>query len=464
MDTSRESPRPADAPPSVTDFVDELVVALAALRIHEGVAGAAPDVGRALARTLARLLDDLGRTRLELALERGCLVHDGAALLGATLCAARLVHALERLGARGLAFERGISTADLLALTRLLERRTQGPREPADAAADLRAAGCSRLELLAEVAAPGRSPVAARELEGPAHVYQRLVDHLQELTVRICRRESFGLEPTRALVEDLVGRVEREPGALFSLSRYERFDAFTFGHSIRVALLALEFAGTQTRNAESLARLGLAALLHDVGKAWLPFDVLYSSASLDDEARAVMEQHALHGGAILAAMDADPLCVAVAFGHHLRHAGGGYPTTVHAPQLSTATRLVKICDVFEALTAPRPHRPALPPTRAYRIMLAMTGHFDPRLLRRFIEIHGIHPVGTHVRLSTGELARVTAQSRLLDGPRVVLTTTPDGAPIPPDPDSPLDLSSDRERTRRRIVATLEPPATDSRAA
>lgn len=465
MDAPRDAAGASAAQPSVTDFVDELVVSLAALRVHGGTGGDTPGVGRALASTLERLLAAQRRDRLELTLERGCLLHDGALLLGATLSAARLVQALERLGARGLAFERGAAAGELLDLLRLLARRPSGAPAPGESARDPRTANGARASLLgasAASAASGSAETPAREPEDHVRFYQRLVDHLQELTVSVWRRESFGLEPTRDLVQALVGRVEAEPGALLSLSRYERFDAFTFGHSIRVALLALEFARAHTQDEGALARLCLAGLLHDIGKAWLPFDVLYASASLDADARAEMERHAEHGGAILAAMDADPLCVAVAFGHHLRHAGGGYPSTAHAPQLSTATRVVKICDVFEALTAPRPHRAALAPTRAYRILLAMTGHFDPRLLRRFIEVHGVHPVGTHVRLTSGESARVTAQSRRLARPRVVLTASADGTPIPFDPEAVIDLSDEFEP--RSIAAPVDPSSSASLAA
>ncbi|HVS19024.1 MAG TPA: HD domain-containing phosphohydrolase [Planctomycetota bacterium] len=433
--------------PRVSELVDELVVLLIALRIHGDSAEESLEAARAPARTLERLLAVGARERLELRFERGLLTHDGRALVGASLGAAHLVEALERLGAGGLALERGADADALLALARRLERR--------DAPAD----DTPRARLLPTDApcAPG----VVHDLERPLRFYQRLVDHLQDVMVRVCRRESVSLGPTRMLVDALVARVEREPGELLALARYESHEAFTFGHSLRVTLLALEFAQAHTHDRATLERLALAALVHDIGKAWVPFEVLHTRGPLDDAARAEMERHTEYGGAILTAMEADPLCVAVAFGHHLRFAGGGYPRTRHTAPLSVATRLVKICDAFEALTAPRPHRAALSPAHAYRILLAMNGHFDPRLLRRFVEVHGIHPVGTHVRLAGGERARVVGQSQRIDRPLVVLTHAADGTPLAPGP--ALDLSHPSQ-AERAVLGTLAPPDSDQLAA
>ena len=96
------------------------------------------------------------------------------------------------------------------------------------------------------------------------------------------------------------------------------------------------------------------------------------------------------------------LSVAVAFSHHQNVDGEGYPASIRGAKQSTATMIVKLSDVYEALTAVRPYKPRMSPTRAYRIMMSMKGHFEPSLLRRFVSLNGIYPDGSRVRLSSGE--------------------------------------------------------------
>lgn len=120
-----------------------------------------------------------------------------------------------------------------------------------------------------------------------------------------------------------------------------------------------------------------------------------------------MNMHPVHGGQILLeSTNPDPLAVATAFSHHQNADGTGYPDALRGDRPSGATMIVKLADVYEALTAVRPYKPSMSPTRAYRIMMDMHGHFDRSLLRRFIEINGVYPVGSRVQLSTGETARV----------------------------------------------------------
>src|SRR5262249_17314636 len=144
---------------------------------------------------------------------------------------------------------------------------------------------------------------------------------------------------------------------------------------IRVCLMALNYARAFTNDQEFLLRVGSAALLHDVGKARVPFEVLHCKGRLSAEHRREMERHPELGAEILLdSKGVDPMAVTAAFGHHKTTSYGGYPKTLHQAQLSTVTKIVKVCDVFESLTAVRPYKPAMSPVRAYRIMMSMQGH------------------------------------------------------------------------------------------
>ena len=153
-----------------------------------------------------------------------------------------------------------------------------------------------------------------------------------------------------------------------------------------------------------------------------------------------MDKHTTHGGEILLDIDdTDPMAVASAFGHHRTLDNRGYPSTIHYVRLSAGTKIVKICDVYEALTAVRPYKPPMSPTRAYRIMMSMDNHFDRRLLREFITVNGIFPVGSRVRLSTGEIARVVRQAPALQHPVVQVEEDAGGALVKSDERCEVEL-------------------------
>ena len=473
----------AEQPLRLTDFIDELVVALASVRIYGEKHPRVQLVLQQLELDLDEFLTASGKESFDLGTVDGYLVHDRRPLLGATLAASRLIEPLTRIDSGGLSFTRGAKAPEFLVLAQLLGRRVRLPGDRAEAERELQAGGCANIHLLPAYRtgdgdgegttsfsalfgdwAGDAAAQRALALDVPVKLYQRVVDNLQDVMVRVCRREAVGLEHSRSLVESILKRLAQEPGAMLDLARYERYDAFTFGHSIRVCLLALNFARVQTQESPILQRIGLAAMMHDVGKAWVPFEILHSTARLSDEERAEMSRHTTYGGSILTAMDAEPSATAAAFGHHRSGLRGGYPQTLHEAELSSTTRIVKICDVYEALTAVRPYKEAMSPTRAYRIMYSMRDHFDAALQCRFIEVNGIYPDGSHLRLSTGESARVVGQSRLIDRPRVLLTSLPDGEPVESDPDNPVDLSTDLERDTRAVVELLHSPTSNILAA
>ena len=210
-----------------------------------------------------------------------------------------------------------------------------------------------------------------------------------------------------------------------------------------------------TEDPDLLQRVGLAALMHDIGKAWVPFEILHSTARLSPEQRLEMNKHTEYGGEILMDMDPqDPMCSAIAFGHHKKLDKTGYPQTIHDSHLSTSTKVVKICDVYEALTAVRPYKAGMSPLRAFRVMMSMEEHFDPALLRHFIRHVGVYPVGSRLRLRSGETARVTEQTASFRGPKVQLERAESGEPLAQEDCHVLDLSTLAPGDRREAAEIL----------
>lgn len=427
-------------PTDVHAFVDELLLSLTNSRIYSADHPRVKDSLAALASSLERHIDALDLDVLQIGAAAGYLFFDRHPLLSASQSAPRLLRILEAVGAGGLAFQRGAKPHEFYALARLIGKKDVESLDVLTANLELEKAGSRNVRFLAAYAeggeegnaeAPaGEAPVNddSSTLEVPERICQDVFDHLTDVVTSVFRGHLFRLEDTKGYIERILKKLSSSAGPLLSASHYEHTsaDQFQFRHSIRVACLALSFARGLTRDEQFLERIGTAALLHDVGKGCLDWTILHNPGRLDEDERREMERHAVLGGRLLLELeDSDPIAVAIAFGHHRTLSGGGYPHTRQAPDLSLATRLVKICDVYEALTARRPYKDPMSPTRSYRIMLDMNResggpHFDAALLHRFVLVNGIYPVGSWVRLDNGEVACVQQQSSSLEQPIVTV--------------------------------------------
>jgi HD-GYP domain-containing protein (c-di-GMP phosphodiesterase class II) len=160
-----------------------------------------------------------------------------------------------------------------------------------------------------------------------------------------------------------------------------------------------------------LREFGFAALMHDIGKVNTPHEILTKAGKLTDEEFAIMKRHVVDGAHILRRTPEMPaLAPIVAFEHHLKQDLSGYPENVGHRKLNLCTMIVSIADVFDALRSNRPYREALPTARIRAIMGERDNPaFNQVLLRRFVHLVGLYPVGTIVELNTKEIGVVTAE-------------------------------------------------------
>lgn len=403
------NPRPEENDPSellaATGLVEGLVVAMLHCQTHRSEH---PRVQAALAK-IGRFLKKLGREgrAVELRADGSCFFFEGAALAGASLSASRLIAQLRARQAEGLRFETGATPGELLPLIRELSGEAPGQDTFPAAAARLAAAGCERIHLMPAASMDGVAPAGLEGVDAIA-LYQSLSQCLQEAVVRVGRGQSLTLGPAATAVAAAVEALEASPARLLETASYEQFDPLALGHSVRVCLLVLQTLIAGKVDRRLLCRAGMAALFHDIGMVQVPQEILASDRPLTEDERRIMEQHPAAGAAILAAAEgADPLAVAAAFGHH-RSADGasGYPEVRTGDPPGTMARLVRICDVYEALTSPRPYKKKVMPPRACRILLEMGERLDRALLGRFLAAVGFYPPGRRVRLSDGSTAQV----------------------------------------------------------
>lgn len=442
----------------VLEAIDDFAAALVNLRIYTASHRRVTELAESVATFVRELTSTDSQQALRISIANDMLVMDGRPLLGASMTASRLIAAIVERGGGGIEFDPGTTAEDIVGILSLLASRNVDGADWSTTNAHLVERRHPRVRLLPPfvVGAKAKDDLDAIMLTAPVRFYQTCIDTLQEVTVSICHGGRIEFGPVMSHAEAVLRGLESDEGPLMNLARQDQYDAFTFGHSVRVAVLAMNFARTLTRDHDLLVRIGTAALLHDCGKSLIPFEILHSRKQLGPEERAEMNKHPALGAEILLDHEnVDPIAVAAAFGHHRACDGGGYPRTRAQHHNLLVTEIVKLCDVYEALTAARPYKRPMSPIRAYRIMVSMGDHLDRALLRRFIESNGAYPIGQTVRLTTGEIARVRHQTDEILQPIVKVISDRSGNPLDAIDMVELDLRYQTRDSGRQIDGVLE---------
>ena len=212
----------------------------------------------------------------------------------------------------------------------------------------------------------------------------------------------------RSMIDGLAQAVAQNRTALLALTTLKNYDNYTFTHMVNVSILTLGQARGLGIDGALLREFGLAALMHDIGKVRTPLDILNKPDQLTDQEFTIMKRHVVDGAEILRMTpDVPALAPVVAFEHHLRTDGSGYPHGVARSSLNIGTMLCSIADVYDAMRSQRHYQKAFPTDRILAVLKRNDGtQFDQHLVRRFVQLIGIYPAGNLVRLNTGEVAVV----------------------------------------------------------
>jgi putative nucleotidyltransferase with HDIG domain len=218
-------------------------------------------------------------------------------------------------------------------------------------------------------------------------------------------------EQCMPLVNDIAESVFRNPGALVSLARLKTQDDYTYMHSVAVCALMVALGRELGLDANACREAGLAGLLHDLGKAAMPMEILNKPGKLTEEEFSVMRSHPERGQEmLLEGKGASPGALDVCLHHHERMDGRGYPHGLKGDEISLLARMGAVCDVYDAITSTRPYKLGWDPAESIAQMASWQGHFDPVVFRAFVKSLGIYPIGSLVRLRSDKLAVVVAQS------------------------------------------------------
>lgn len=412
-------------------------------------------VAHGFPKKLVAFLEATGRKSLFLGVVERKLVYDGAYLIGPSIVGRKLADFAEHLRCGGFLFQSVVHADEMTQFFTLASDIAEPLAHLGEARALLRERGIRNIELSPvyedpSLYGPGAEFTGALADDDKGTMAGMFLCQGLYETVDTAHSGStmgYSLDIDRAREESLHLLAGTRNGFMdiMQLVHYPDFDTYTVGHSVRVALLATLVGQSMKLDDDMLIELCMAGLLHDVGKSQIPDEILFKPGRLDPEEREIMETHARIGAEILMGHEkASLLAVAGAWGHHLRHDGGGYPKAPEWAGRHFLTQLLQVCDVFEALTAIRPYKPPFSPRKVYEIMVSDPGAFDPTALGVFVRAVGLYPPGSRLVLSDGRQGVVTAAGDDPEKPRVLVTSDPEGNELPTELRQEIDLDSSGE--------------------
>jgi putative nucleotidyltransferase with HDIG domain len=290
--------------------------------------------------------------------------------------------------------------------------------------------------------APKRDRVAmSQELQEAARLRARSGEAMRRLFADVRLGNAIEPEVCAPLVDDVMESINRHPDALLSLARLKTADEYTYMHSVAVCALMVALGRQLGLNDAQCHEAGMAGMLHDLGKAAMPQEILNKPGKLTPEEFAIIKQHSMRGYEMLiASADVSEGVLDVCRHHHERWDGTGYPDGLAGEQISLLARMGAVCDVYDAVTSDRPYKAGWDPAHSLSQMATWKGHFDTSVFQSFVKTIGIYPTGSLVRMRSGRLAVVLEQnSAALTKPKVkIFFSTKAGLPLEREV---LDLSA-----------------------
>ncbi|NLI93188.1 MAG: HD-GYP domain-containing protein [Peptococcaceae bacterium] len=218
---------------------------------------------------------------------------------------------------------------------------------------------------------------------------------------------------------------------LSNLTDIMGYDEYTFHHSVNTTVLALILAMGKGYTQSKLLELGMGVLMHDIGKTNVPKEILHNKGKLNEKEFEEIKKHSAYGFEFIRKnRDFSIHSAHVAFQHHEKWMGGGYPRGLKGTEIHEFGRIAAVADVYDALISKRPYRDAMEPYQAYEFILAQSGHqFDPEIVRLFTKYVAVYPTGTGVELSNGLRGNVIGQNASLPNRPIVRAIFKENDPL-----------------------------------
>ncbi len=361
-----------------------------------------------------------------------------------------------------LSFHPGLTPEELGRFVAAFGRKEKSAAIPFDKLeADLAAAGVVNVRLQRVLATETFSSVH----RDTARIFFLSIVHLKEAFERDQKNEKLALNTTRRLMQSIFNHLVDNESFIVGLTNLKNFDEYTLNHSVNVCVLALALGRRLGLSRNELVELGLAAFFHDLGKLETPIGILNKPAKLNEEERGIIERHPHQGAEKLLHLkefNRIPLrAIHVALEHHIKEDLSGYPRSYKRRDVNFFSKIVKIVDFFDAVTSQRVYR-AKPFSRAEALSLMLKNigtEFNALILKTFVHLMGVFPIGTLVALDTGEMGIVfdaNPETRFLLRPKIKLITDAEGNRIDGEVADLAEAEPATGTFPRTIVKALDP--------
>ena len=253
----------------------------------------------------------------------------------------------------------------------------------------------------------------AEEMPRAREVYSRTLETARNALKAIRLGQAFPTEQIENMVQEIVGSIMRNSDALLSLSQIKGYDEYTYEHSVNVAILVCSLCHTLGYERSIMMEGGIGGLLHDIGKTWIPEHIVNKPGKFTEAEYAVMKRHPEYGLEIVKDRKGiSDLSKQVIVQHHERISGKGYPQGLKGGQIHFMGIIAGLADVYDAMTSNRVYRPAFTPQQSLAsIYNGIDDEFPRKISEHFIKLLGVYPVGSFVRLASGEMGVVIRINR-----------------------------------------------------
>ncbi|GAB6141339.1 cyclic di-GMP phosphodiesterase [Methylosoma difficile] len=287
---------------------------------------------------------------------------------------------------------------------------------------------------------PPKLSTFEKEIANSEEVYSSAGALVASFMEKISSGGGVDTNMAKKAVAECVNSVLHSPDAVLWLSQLKHKDEYTAQHSLNVCVLSIVLGRHINLSEPNLNLLGLCGMMHDMGKMLVPLDVLNKPGALTPDEALIMQSHTLLGRDLLRSSDGmHPSAVDVAYSHHERLDGKGYPRAIKKVDMSLFNKIVTIADMYDAITSDRVYQKGRTHLEATAILWNMAGLvLDPVLVVKFIESLGVYPPGCLVEMTNsaiGIVVEVNEGARLR--PKVIIILDEDKNPVE---EKVLDLS------------------------